>query len=203
MEDHVQIIRERMENILREQVESQPVVLDKSADTLPEPWQSELAEHNDSPRGQTEAPLSRDADPVVAETSSSDSDPTSVDNKVFNQIKAWAGEEPKQWGHLHNALLRIYAPRWERIDARDTLVAWTGAWLALTRAMNQLKRLQTLNRPLTRNELATKGGREADISFYGRLTKRLNEQISAALSNDVEAARLLAKLCSRRTGNEQ
>lgn len=56
-----------------------------------------------------------------------------------------------------------------------------------------------LKRPLTPNERASKGGREADISFWGRLTKRFAGQIPAALSEDTEAARSLIKLCPRRT----
>ena len=170
---------------------------DGKASASPIIWETgNVAEINSSP-------VPREVELSAAESLAGDSTTSYTYEQVFSQIMSWAGDDQKRWERIHNSLLRIYAPVWERIDARDTLVAWTGAWLALTRAMNQLKRLQTLNRPLTRNELATKGGREADISFYGRLTKRLNEQISAALSNDVEAARLLAKLCSRRTGNEQ
>ena len=122
---------------------------------------------------------------------------------MMSQILSWAGNDPKRWGLLHNALLRIYAPRWESIDARDTIVGWTGAWLSLTRARQQLQRLQSLKRPLTWNERNEKGGREADISFWGRLTKRLSGQIPAALSEDIQATRLLTKLCAKKVKNEQ
>lgn len=44
---------------------------------------------------------------------------------------------------------------------------------------------------------------ETDISFWGRLTKRLSGQIPAALPEDIEAARLLTKLCSKKVKNEQ
>ena len=125
-----------------------------------------------------------------------------ISQDMMSQIISWAGSDPKRWGLLHNALLRIYAPRWECIDARDTIVGWTGAWLSLTRAKQQLQRLQSLKRPLTWNERHEKGGREADISFWGRLTKRLSGQIPAALSEDIEAAGLLTKLCAKKVKNE-
>jgi len=126
-----------------------------------------------------------------------------ISQDMMSQIFSWAGNDSKRWQRLHNALLRIYAPRWQCVDARDIIVGWTGAWLSLTRAMQQLRRLQSLKRPFTWNERNEKGGREADISFWGRLTKRLSEQIPLALSEDIEAARLLTKLCSERTKNEQ
>lgn len=100
-------------------------------------------------------------------------------------------------------LLRIYAPRWEHIDARDLLVAWAAARLALTRAKCELRRYESLRRPLTRRELDAKGGRQADVSFWGRLSQRLETQVPAALAEDAEAKRVLVRFLRGKHGESK
>ena len=63
---------------------------------------------------------------------------------LFSQVAKWATDDPKRWERIRNALLRIYTPKWECINARDVLVAWAAALLALTRAKHELKRLENL-----------------------------------------------------------
>jgi len=148
-------------------------------------------------------PPARESEKVAAISEIDNSTASHADQGLFGQVITWAGNDPKRWGLLNRALLRIYAPRWERVDARDVLVAWTNAWVAITRAKQRLERLQSLKRHLTWSERNERGGREADISFWGRLTKRLGGQIPAALTQDKVAARLLTRLCSRSNKDEQ
>jgi hypothetical protein len=98
---------------------------------------------------------------------------------------------------LHNALLNIYFPSWERIDARDILVSWAAAQLAITSAKRQLKLLQEPQRPLTHGEQISKRAREADISFWGRLSQRLSTQVSVALDQDEKAVKILKSLLEK------
>lgn len=125
-------------------------------------------------------------------------DPSEVADPQFvtlvRQVADWAGSDRARWKRLHVALLRIYAPVWDRIDARDILMAWVAARLALVKAREGLARLDSLGLRLTRGERAAKGGRQADVSFWGRLAPRLETQIPAALSQDPEATALLASL---------
>lgn len=126
---------------------------------------------------------------------------TSVHQEVSRQVSAWAGYEPERWKRVHTALLRIYTPAWDRVDARDILVAWAAAWLALTRAKQELTRLESLQRPLGRRELDAKGGRQADVSFWGRLAHRLTAQAPTALAEDAKAAKVLAALVNSKHGD--
>ena len=117
---------------------------------------------------------------------------------VYYRVMNWANHDPKRWHRVHNSLLRIYAPSWGRRDGRDALVSWAAAHLALTRAQRELKRLDSLRRPLTRRELDTRGGRQADMSFWGRLARRMAPQIPVALAEDVEAREVLLRLIRRK-----
>ena len=126
-----------------------------------------------------------------------------ISQDMMSQILSWAGSDPKRWGLLHNALLRIYAPKWEHIDARDILVSWTAACLALTRAKRDLKRLERLQHPLTSREVDTKGGRQADVSFWGRLAQRLSAQIPSALTEDIEATKVLVAVIGGKRGQRK
>jgi hypothetical protein len=144
-----------------------------------------------------------EAEPKTMASLVGDSTSASANEELFNQLIEWAADDPKRWQQLKNTLQKIYAPAWERIDARDILVAWAAAHLALTSARQQLKGLYDLRRPLTGREHIHIRAREADITFWGRLTQRLAGQIPAALSQDTKAAELMAKLCSRGTKNEQ
>jgi hypothetical protein len=149
--------------------------------------------------GETAAP------PAICQKALRDSDSTVADvsaEGVFCQVKAWAADDPKRWQRIHNALLRIYTPVWERIDSRDVLVSWAAACLALNRAKCELKRLESLRQPLSRRELDAKGGRQADVSFWGRLAHRLVAKIPEALANDAEATRVLIALVSGKHGDK-
>ena len=169
---------------------------DGSASAPPIIWETgDVAEINS-------LPVPREVELPAAESLAGNSTLSCIHEQVYCQVMKWAADDPERWARIHSVLLRIYAPRWESIDARDILVGWTGAWLSLIRARQQLRRLQSLKRPLTWNERNEKGGREADIGFWGRLTKRLSGQIPAALSEDIEAAGLLTKLCSKKVKNE-
>lgn len=127
----------------------------------------------------------------------------SVHEEVSCQVRAWAGNEPERWKRVHSALLRIYTPAWDRVDARDILVAWAAAWLALIRAKHQLTRLESLQRPLTRRELDAKRARQADMSFWGRLANRLTVQVPTALAEDAEAAKVLVALVNDKHGDRE
>ena len=116
---------------------------------------------------------------------------------LAERVANWAGSDPERWKRVHTAVLRIYAPVWERVDARDILVAWAGAWVALTQAKRELKRLEDLRRPLINRECDAKRGRQADVSFWGRLARRLQAQVPGALADDAEAAKALAALVSK------
>lgn len=125
----------------------------------------------------------------------------SVCEEVSCRVRAWAGNKPERWKRVHTALLRIYTPAWDRVDARDILVAWAAAWLALIRAKHQLTRLESLQRPLTRRELDAKGGRQADVTFWGRLADRLAAQVPTALAQDAEVAKVLLALVNDKHGD--
>ena len=110
------------------------------------------------------------------------------------RLTAWAGTDPMRWKRIHTALLQIYRPVWEGADARDILVAWAAAWRALTRAQNELARFRALGRLLTRREGDIQAGRRADVSFWGRCAPRLQARLADALSEDLEASRMLDAL---------
>lgn len=129
----------------------------------------------------------------------SEEDGLEITYNVVSQIISWAGDDPKRWKCLHNALLKIYAPTWEHIDARDILVSWVGAYLGLTTFQQQLKRLAKIPQPLTHAEQVSKRAREADISFYGRLIARMENKVLQALSEDTEATRVIEKVILRET----
>jgi len=145
----------------------------------------------------------RDQQQIAVESLAGDSNPTCVHEQVYCQVVKWADNDPKRWQRLHNALLRIYAPTWERIDARDLLVSWTAACLALTRAKRDLKRLERLQHPLTSREIDTKGGRQADVSFWGRLAQRLSAQVPGALTEDMEATKVLVAVIGGKRGERK
>lgn len=112
----------------------------------------------------------------------------------LERVNNWAGSDQARWKLIHAALLHIYSPAWDRVDARDILVAWAAAWLASTQARHQLARFEGLQRPLTTRERDAKGGIQADVSFWERLASRLQTQVAAALTEDAEASRLLGAL---------
>ena len=116
------------------------------------------------------------------------------------RLTTWAGSDPIRWKRLHAALLRIYAPAWDRMDDRDILVAWAAACLALTQARRELRHFEGLGRPLTGREATAKAARKADVSFWGRLADRLAVQLPVALTEDTEAARMLNTLVSGKQG---
>lgn len=155
----------------------------------PEPIEQEEA--TPVPHGYVDEPLFGDAAT------------TSADADVSREVRAWAGNKPERWKRVHTALLRIYTPAWERVDARDILVAWAAACLALTRAKRQLTRLERLQRPLGRRELDAKRARQADMSFWGRLANRLVAQVPTALAEDAEAAKVLAALVNDKHGDRE
>lgn len=144
-----------------------------------------------------------EAEPLTIGSLVGDRVPTSVDEGLFRRLMEWATDDSKRWRQLRKELQKIYAPTWDRIDTRDILVAWIAGHIALTTAQQQLEGLENLNRQLTSQERIFKRARETDITFWGRLTRRLAGQIPAALSQDTRAAELMAKLCSRRTKDEQ
>jgi hypothetical protein len=115
------------------------------------------------------------------------------------RIKNWARMDMKRWQRLHGALLQIYAPQWQVIDARDQIVAWAAANLALARAKNGLVRLQNLKRPLSRRESDTQKSLQADMSFWGRLVGHLEAAIPLALLQDDRASVLLLQIIDRET----
>lgn len=123
-------------------------------------------------------------------------------NRVYHQVMKWAGDDPKRWRRIHNAFLKIYAPTWERIDARDMLVAWAAAHLAITSAQRRLKDLENLERPLTSREHDSKRAREADMSFWGRLVATMDSKALKALSEDAEATRVIEKAIFQGTKRE-
>jgi len=139
-------------------------------------------------------PAPREAEPVTTAPLTGGSTPETTSQELLSQIENWVTDDPKRWQRIHDALLRIYAPSWGRIDERDILVSWAAAHLALNRAKCELKRIESLWRPLTRRELDTRGGRQADVSFWGRLAYRLAAKIPEALDNAVEATTVLSKL---------
>lgn len=116
---------------------------------------------------------------------------TSSHQKLLSRVTEWAGDDPKHWQRLHGGLLRIYTPEWEYIDARDILVAWAAAYLALNRAKRELIRLEGLHDHLTRHEIDTKRARKADVTFWGRLVHRLGPQAPVALAQDTKAQKVL------------
>lgn len=116
-----------------------------------------------------------------------------VAGNTISKIISWAGDNPKRWKVLHNALLHIYYPVWERIDYRDILVAWAAAHLALTSAIQSLRKLNNLHH-LTGRERDVKGARAADISFWGRLSANLDKDLPSALTHDVEATRVIVSI---------
>lgn len=140
-----------------------------------------------------------DTKPMPTKPSNGGGAPLSALEELFCRVKAWAGDEPKQWQRIHDALLKIYTPRWECTDDRDIIVAWASACTRLTSAHQQLKQLKDLKRPLTSRENISKRYIEADISFYGRLTARMDDRILQALSEDTEATRIIEKAISRET----
>lgn len=120
-------------------------------------------------------------------------------SQLLDRLLAWAGGSAARWVSMRDTLLRTYSPSWERVDARDILVAWLGARVAVAQAQHELERLEQIRRPLTRGEQASKGGRKADISYYGRVAKHLEQRVPMALLADPAAARTIRAL-TKRTG---
>lgn len=120
-------------------------------------------------------------------------------SKLAREVSEWADNDSRRWQCLHSALLRMYTPAWERVDARDILVAWAAACLALTRAKRELMRLE--NRGATLRDLDAKMSRQADLSFWGRLADRLAAQAPTALAEDAKAAKVLAALVNSKHGD--
>lgn len=119
----------------------------------------------------------------------------------ISRLTIWAGDDPLRWKRLHEALLRMYAPVWQRVNSRDILVAWAGAWLALAQAKRELVRLEGLRHPLTERECAAKGSRQADVRFWGRVARRFQARFPAALAEDSEAAKVLVALMNKDQGS--
>ena len=109
-------------------------------------------------------------------------------------VAGWAGEDPKRWDKLVTQLKRTWDPTWAGDAPRDLLVAWAGANQRLAEAQAALDRLPR-NSSLSPRELATKGGRQADVRFYGRLSRGLLPRAAVALVADPEAVSLIEKLC--------
>ena len=101
----------------------------------------------------------------------------------------WAGDNPDGWKRIHGTLLRIYPPTWVSVDYRCTLVAWAAAWLSLTQAKKKQANYESLPRALTERETAAMRGGQADVGFWGRLTRRLQFQVPTALAQDPQASK--------------
>ena len=120
---------------------------------------------------------------------------------MLKQLVDWAESAPERWSRLHKTLLRIYTPCWARVEARDILVAWTAARLAVVNAKRELTRLESLHRLLTVGERHATGARRADMSFWGRAAQNMEAQVPTALASDTQAEELLvAFIRSRQAG---
>lgn len=111
--------------------------------------------------------------------------------ETLHGIEAWAASDPLRWRQIHEKLLSTYVPVWRQIEARDILVAWAAAHRALTEAKRELIRLEALGGQLTSADRRARGGRQADLSFWGRASDRFSRQAPAALGQDNDAERLL------------
>jgi len=144
-------------------------------------------------------PAPMEVEQTASEFLNTDSKSPYIPEQIYSQVLKWAAEDPKRWQRLHNAILKIYAPAYDYIDARDILVSWAAAHSALTSAQNELKRLESIRSRLSQRETDTKRARQADTSFWGRLSQRLNGKIPNALKHDKEAVELLMKIISEKT----
>lgn len=111
-------------------------------------------------------------------------------SSVAKRLSQWAGHDIARWKQIRAALLTIYAPTWDHIDGRDVLVAWAAAWLKFHTAEHELALLDK-GRNLTSQQRASMAARRADVSFWERLAKRLNEQVRVAIDQDPQAAKAL------------
>jgi len=115
---------------------------------------------------------------------------------LLASVMKWAGQDPKRWDSVLKSLKRTWSPEGCIPDTpRDLLVAWASASYQLAKARGELERLQS-QKSLTKMARAAKGGREADVSFYGRLAQGLKSRAALALEADPEAADLIARLCN-------
>ncbi|MSQ17734.1 MAG: hypothetical protein EXR54_09295 [Dehalococcoidia bacterium] len=114
------------------------------------------------------------------------------------RVTAWAGDDASRWKKIHGNLLGAYGPAWPLVEARCTVVGWAAAWVAITKAQQELARLENLRsftaRLLTRAQQASMAARKVDILFWGRVARHFAQQVPAALSRDRESARIVARL---------
>jgi hypothetical protein len=138
--------------------------------------------------------------------------------RLMERLCAWAGKSADRWKRVHSRLIGGNAPDWVLVEARCVLVAWAAAWMAMTKAQQELTRLENLrgpaaransrlarpanqSRPLTRAQQASLAAREADVHFWGRVTRHFAPQVSDALAADRWSARILAKLATESNGS--
>lgn len=89
------------------------------------------------------------------------------------------------------------------MDHWDALVAWAAAWVALTKAEGELARARAIRPPLDESERNNKAARLVDVNFWSRLTYRLEASASAALLQDADAARALARVLDERCSDSK
>lgn len=128
--------------------------------------------------------------PTTANNRSVDEKDRAVHPFAIAVIK-WANNTPLRWKSLKSRIIKIYQPVWERIDARDVIVSWIAAHLALPTAEEELEHYNLLRRRLTHNEIIHRNARSADVSFWGRMVKRLDVQVGPALEADAEARQMI------------
>jgi len=116
---------------------------------------------------------------------------------LIQKIESATATDAGLWKRVHEGLMRSYAPVWEYIDARDVLVAWSGAGLALNKANREHERLSANTRNITRRQRITIKAREADISFWSRCLSNLSGRAALALEHDDEAVNVLQAFLDR------
>ena len=117
--------------------------------------------------------------------------------ELADRVKGWAAGDSIRWKKLHKALLRKYSPQWDVIDARDVVVAWVAAWMALTDAEREIERLNHLRGRVNQREALARDARNADVRFWARVVDQLDSRVLRAFSRDTEALKLVEAFVSR------